>query len=136
VSKAQVGNKKLRGRAADTALLIYKSFLSPILHAVGGTAGACRFQPTCSEYAALAVQRHGLVRGSLLALGRIARCNPFHATGFDPVPDSGPGSVKAAAPAAASMQSSRPPVTIEESEFRMTPSAGARPLAATLPHKH
>jgi len=136
VSRTEVHSGELRRRAARTALLLYKGFVSPMLHAVCGTAGACRFQPTCSEYAALAIERHGPFRGTLLALRRIAKCNPFHATGFDPVPETLPGDVKAAAPEATAMQSSPPPVTIVETEFRITPSAGARPLTVTLPHKH
>ncbi|MGB7171446.1 MAG: membrane protein insertion efficiency factor YidD, partial [Acidobacteriaceae bacterium] len=51
-------------------LLFYKRVLSPALHAVPGLSGACRFQPTCSEYAAIAVAEHGLVRGTMMSLGR------------------------------------------------------------------
>ena len=46
----------------------------------------CRFQPTCSEYAIEALQHHGALRGSLLAARRIARCHPWGASGYDPVP--------------------------------------------------
>jgi putative membrane protein insertion efficiency factor len=52
----------------------------------------CRFQPTCSEYALQALRRHGAVRGSALAARRIARCHPWGASGYDPVPgDEGGG---------------------------------------------
>ena len=48
--------------------------------------GRCRFHPSCSEYARLAVQQHGTSPGLRLGLGRILRCHPWHAGGFDPVP--------------------------------------------------
>ncbi|NBX46227.1 MAG: membrane protein insertion efficiency factor YidD, partial [Chloroflexi bacterium] len=46
----------------------------------------CRFHPTCTEYAIEAITRHGILRGTTLALGRISRCHPFNAGGLDPVP--------------------------------------------------
>ncbi|GGH01803.1 membrane protein insertion efficiency factor YidD [Silvibacterium dinghuense] len=79
-----------RRTAVEWALAGYKLAVSPLLHAVSGRAGsqagACRFQPTCSEYAAIAVSEHGLVRGGWMALRRLARCHPFSRGGFDPVP--------------------------------------------------
>jgi putative membrane protein insertion efficiency factor len=50
----------------------------------------CRFLPTCSEYAAEAIQKHGSLRGSWLAVKRVARCHPWGGHGFDPVPDAPP----------------------------------------------
>lgn len=58
-------------------LRTYKRWLSPALPR------SCRFTPTCSEYARLAVLRHGAARGALLAVGRLARCQPFHPGGVD-----------------------------------------------------
>jgi uncharacterized protein len=58
----------------------YKFFISPQLP------GACRFLPTCSDYAAQAVSRHGVVKGGWLAARRLARCHPLCAAGHDPVP--------------------------------------------------
>jgi hypothetical protein len=58
----------------------YQRHLSPILGA------NCKYLPTCSQYAIEAVERHGAVKGSLMALWRIIRCNPFSRGGYDPVP--------------------------------------------------
>ena len=69
----------------------YRRWLSPLLHSVSGVSGACRFQPTCSEYAMVAMARHGVLYGGALALWRVLRCNPFGRGGFDPVPGPTPG---------------------------------------------
>lgn len=63
------------------ALRFYKAQISPALPP------ACRYSPTCSEYAMQAVERYGAVRGSLLAIRRVLSCNPFARGGYDPVPD-------------------------------------------------
>ena len=47
---------------------------------------SCRFTPTCSEYAILAINKHGVVKGSALAAKRIAKCHPWGGHGYDPVP--------------------------------------------------
>ena len=64
------------------ALLIrgYQRLLSPVLPP------SCRFYPSCSQYALEAIRRHGALKGSWLAVRRLARCHPFNAGGFDPVP--------------------------------------------------
>ncbi len=49
--------------------------------------GYCRYHPTCSEYGAQAIARHGVVRGGWLTIKRVFRCNPFSKGGYDPVPD-------------------------------------------------
>jgi len=61
-------------------LRAYKAFISPALPP------ACRFTPTCSEYAREAIERYGALRGSWLALRRLARCHPFNPGGVDAVP--------------------------------------------------
>lgn len=58
----------------------YRSWISPMLPP------ACRYTPTCSEYAEEAIRRHGAARGSWLALRRLLRCHPWGGTGHDPVP--------------------------------------------------
>jgi putative membrane protein insertion efficiency factor len=79
-----------RSAAAWMLLLFvraYITFLSPFF------GGACRFHPSCSNYAVEAIQRHGARRGLGLAVWRLLRCNPFNRPGFDPVPDEMPSTV-------------------------------------------
>ncbi|MDO5151238.1 MAG: membrane protein insertion efficiency factor YidD [Oscillospiraceae bacterium] len=59
----------------------YKKFISPLKRH-----GTCIYTPTCSTYAIEALEKHGVLKGSLLALWRIIRCNPFSKGGYDPVP--------------------------------------------------
>ena len=62
----------------------YRYWLSPWL------GSSCRFEPTCSAYALQALEQHGAAAGSLLTLGRIARCQPWCQGGHDPVPAEAP----------------------------------------------
>jgi putative membrane protein insertion efficiency factor len=65
-------------------LRFYKLWISPALHWLH--VGQCKYLPTCSEYAQIAILRHGAAYGSLLAAWRVLRCNPFSKGGVDEVP--------------------------------------------------
>ncbi len=67
-------------QAIATLLGAYRQTISPLL------GPRCRFYPSCSQYAQSAVLKHGVVRGVLLAAGRIARCHPWNPGGVDLVP--------------------------------------------------
>ena len=69
--------------ALGAALRGYQLLVSPFLPP------ACRFLPTCSEYAVEAIECHGAGRGVVLALLRLARCHPWGGSGYDPVPEPG-----------------------------------------------
>jgi putative membrane protein insertion efficiency factor len=69
-------------------IAFYRRWLSPALHSL--SPGGCRYVPTCSEYAAVAIATHGPLRGSALALWRLLRCNPFTRGGLDQVPPRRP----------------------------------------------
>ncbi|MCZ4319332.1 membrane protein insertion efficiency factor YidD [Aequorivita viscosa] len=58
----------------------YQNFISPF------TPNTCRYSPTCSHYAVESLQTHGLLKGGWLAIKRIASCNPWGGSGYDPVP--------------------------------------------------
>jgi putative membrane protein insertion efficiency factor len=58
----------------------YQLLLSPFF------GGRCRFEPSCSRYAAACLDSHGALRGSLLSIVRLCKCHPFHPGGFDPPP--------------------------------------------------
>ncbi|MBM3707171.1 MAG: membrane protein insertion efficiency factor YidD [Actinobacteria bacterium] len=66
-------------KIAVATLKGYKKYISPILPE------SCRFYPTCSEYAVDAINKYGVLKGSIKSLYRILRCNPFNKGGFDPV---------------------------------------------------
>jgi putative membrane protein insertion efficiency factor len=74
----------LTSRAVIAALRLYKMLLSPLF------AGSCRYLPSCSDYMAEAVERHGAAAGTALGLRRLARCHPLGGSGLDPVPEHRP----------------------------------------------
>lgn len=63
----------------------YQAVLSPLM------GGACRFEPSCSNYGLQAFDRYGFLKGSWLTARRLLRCRPFGPHGYDPVPESWPG---------------------------------------------
>ncbi|MGV0040052.1 membrane protein insertion efficiency factor YidD [Mycobacterium colombiense] len=73
------------GRAAARGVIfliqLYRHMVSPLRPAT------CRFVPTCSQYAVDALNEYGLIRGSWLAVARLAKCGPWHEGGWDPIPD-------------------------------------------------
>jgi hypothetical protein len=80
MSAPRSGSRNLLGRALGLPIRFYRRVLSPLKPPM------CRFSPTCSQYAIEALETHGVLRGSWLALRRIARCHPLCAGGHDPVP--------------------------------------------------
>ena len=67
-------------RVTSLVLVSYHRVISPLLP------NACRFYPSCSLYAAQAVERHGVIKGVWLGVRRLSRCNPLRPGGYDPVP--------------------------------------------------
>ena len=67
-------------RIGVAAVRAYQLLLSPF------SGGACRFEPSCSQYAIDAFTEHGLLRGLALAVRRVSSCHPFGRSGYDPVP--------------------------------------------------
>ena len=59
----------------------YQLLISPILPST------CRYKPSCSHYSIEALQKHGLIKGTWLAIKRISSCNPWGGSGYDPVPE-------------------------------------------------
>jgi len=78
-SQPETTEPNLFQRAIVLLLRAYKWGISPMFRP------ACRYVPTCSEYAMEAVERFGVIRGGLLALWRLLRCHPFVKGGYDPV---------------------------------------------------
>lgn len=68
-------------RVAIFVIRVYQAVISPLMPP------SCRYLPTCSQYMIEAVERFGPARGIWLGMKRIGRCHPFHAGGFDPVPE-------------------------------------------------
>jgi hypothetical protein len=68
-------------RAVILMIRLYRHMVSPLRPAT------CRFVPTCSQYAVDALTEYGLIRGSWLAVTRLAKCGPWHPGGWDPIPE-------------------------------------------------
>lgn len=67
-------------RALLLLIRFYQLAISPMLPA------SCRYYPTCSVYGYEAIEKYGILRGGWLAMRRVARCNPWHEGGYDPIP--------------------------------------------------
>ena len=81
MQRANILKKEVEKSEADFHWFdfIYRNFISPL------KPPCCRYIPTCSEYALIAVEKYGVVHGGWMAIKRILRCHPFHKGGYDPV---------------------------------------------------
>ena len=70
----------LTRQLAKRSIRLYQLVISPLL------GPSCRYEPSCSEYAAQAVERHGVIRAGRLTVKRLVRCHPWGGQGYDPVP--------------------------------------------------
>lgn len=84
VASVQRSVLRIPRRLLVLAIRGYQRFISPL------TPPTCRFYPSCSQYAVIALERHGVWRGTRLAVWRILRCNPWNPGGVDDVPPAGP----------------------------------------------
>lgn len=68
------------------SVLYILRFAIALIRPLLGPRGVCRFTPTCSQYACEAIAKHGVCKGTWLAVRRVSKCHPLHAGGYDPVP--------------------------------------------------
>ncbi len=79
--KSQPGEITVIKKLFLSLIRFYKRAISPFL------GNNCRFYPPCSNYTYEAIKRHGVLKGIYLGVGRLLKCHPFHAGGYDPVPE-------------------------------------------------
>lgn len=79
-SRLSITSKRIAIAPFVGLVRLYQLCISPL------TPAACRFTPTCSQYAVEALKKHGLIKGGWLIIKRIARCHPWGGSGYDPVP--------------------------------------------------
>ncbi len=116
MKRRRAGSRRSPARRALLAGIgFYSRAISPALPA------RCRFYPTCSAYAAGAIEAHGVARGTRLALVRLTKCAPWHPGGFDPVPGTSVARDSSNEPA-----SSEAPVPPAHRSARPTPPAARR----------
>ena len=70
---------KIMGKGMVFGIRVYQMLLSPVFPS------CCRFYPSCSEYAIIAIRHHGPIKGIFLGMKRLLRCHPWHPGGYDPV---------------------------------------------------
>lgn len=85
VARLWRGLRLLPRRTLIFLIELYRTWVSPM------RLPSCRFEPTCSGYAVEALDRHGVVYGSVLSAIRLAKCGPWHKPGYDPIPERGFG---------------------------------------------
>ena len=67
------------------SLSIYQRIFSPLVHMLTGTAHACRYEVSCSRFAVLSIEKHGVVKGGYFAIRRVLSCHPFAKVSYDQV---------------------------------------------------
>ncbi len=78
-------DRQITAKLLIEAISLHSEYMSPLLEELGVR---CKFEPTCSEYSRLAIQRHGSWRGSIHSIKRLSRCTPWSSDcGYDPVPE-------------------------------------------------
>ncbi|MFM8600093.1 MAG: membrane protein insertion efficiency factor YidD [Mycobacterium sp.] len=84
MSSGTIAPRRWAARALIALIEVYRTMISPL------RLPSCRFMPTCSQYAVEALGEYGALRGTWLAVVRLAKCGPWHRGGWDPIPERAP----------------------------------------------